>query len=221
MAEAAGSLPGCGTPAGTGQAPRHLSLCSVWGRGSEPVGQDEEPSLGLLQPAAAPGSWASCSQAVCICRSGCPTPWRLVPCSPGHLRLLARHIHGAPPAPSPRTWHLLPLGLAVQRAPQCPVRGPARGGLLHDETACSGVSGGTGCSFCRCPSRYGHIQPAGSQVRGSHGARGAGASLWPAGMALIPREKWCWHWELCPAAFPGCVLSAGSARARSVLSRRW
>lgn len=172
MAEAAGSLPGCGAPAGTGQAPRHLSLRSAWDRGSEAVGQDEVPALGWLQPAAAPGSRAPCSEAVCVCRSCGPTPWPVVPGSPGHLRLLTGHIRGAPPAPVPGARGPLPLGLAIQRAPQCPVRGPARGDLLHDETARSGIGGGTGRRFCGRPSRHGHVQPAGSQVRGSGGARG-------------------------------------------------
>ena len=161
MAETAGALPGCGTPAETERAPQHPSLRSVWDRGSEPsVRWDEAPALGWLQPAAAPGSRAPRSQAVCGC-----TQQPAVPGSPGCLQLLARRVRGAPLAPGPGAQGPLPLGLAVQRAPQCPVRGPARGGLLHDETARSGVGGGTRRGFRRRPSRHGHIQPPGSQVR--------------------------------------------------------
>lgn len=220
MAEAAGSLPSCGTAAETGRPLQLPSLRSVWGRGSEPVGQDEAPALGWLQPAAAPGSRAPCSQAVCGCCGGHPTPQPMAHSSSGHLWLLTRCVHGAPPAPSPGARSPLLLGLAVQRAPQCPACGPARGGLLHDETARSGVGGGTGRSFCRRPSRHGHVQPARSQVRAGHGAREAGALLWPAGMALIPREE-CWSIGNCLPAFPGHALSPDSDRARSGPSRRW
>lgn len=181
MVEAAGSLPGCGTPAETEHSPQHPSLHSVWGGGSEPVGQDEAPALGWLQPAAVLGSQALRSQAVCGCCGGHPMPQPVVP---GYLWLLTRCIHGAPLAPGARGP--LPLGLTVQCAPQCPVRGPACGGLLHDEAAHAGISRGTRCSFRWCPSRHGHIQPAGSQVRANCGAREAGALLQPATTALLP-----------------------------------
>jgi len=215
MAEAAGSVPSCGTPAGTGQPPQRPLLLSARGRGSEPAGQDEEPAAGRLQPAAAPGSRVLCSQAVCAPCGSRPAPW---PGVLGCLRLLARHSRGAAPAPGPGARGPLPPGLAVQRAPQRRVRGPARGALLHDETARSGVGGGTGRSFCRRPSGHGHVQPAGSQVRAS------GASRRPAGTAALP-QKGCWVRGAGigkpPAAFPGSALSPGSARARSGPSRRW
>lgn len=151
-------------------APQHPSLCSWWDRGWECVGQDEASALGCLQPAAAPRGWALRSQAGCDHCGDRFTPQPAAPDPSGHLQLPSQCICRVPPAPVPREQSSQLLELGVQCAPQCPARGPACGGLLHDEASHAGISRRTGRGVCRCSAGHRHIQPARSQVRASQGS---------------------------------------------------
>lgn len=131
--------------------------------GRERVCQDEASALGCLQAAAAPGSWALHSQISCDHYGDHLTPQPAAPGPSGQLP--SQCVCRVPPAPGPREQSPSLLELPVQRAPQCPAGGPARGGLLHDEASRAGVSGGAGRGVCRCSAGHGHFQPAGSQVR--------------------------------------------------------
>lgn len=134
------------------------------------MGQDEASALGCLHPAAAPGSWALCSQASCDHYGDRITPQPAASGPSGHLQLPSQCVCRAPAAPGPREQSPQLLELTVQRAPQCPACGPACGGLLHDEASRAGVCGGTGRGVCWCPAGHRHVQPARSQVRASQGS---------------------------------------------------